>query len=344
MATFTRRRLLALSAGSGLAFLAGCRPARRGTLVCSAGSMPQSWTSKLPGSWGLRSVASPQAVLAASAGGDGDAGPAELVMLGDGWATTTPADRFAPLGSSVQPLLDRLDPLAGPISRLLAPVGAPARAFPWSFGTWVLLVRRRPDLIAKAHEGWSLLLDPSLRGRLVLPSSPRVVISLLAGPAPLSDPALADRLRQLRRQALAFDDRDGLNLLLAADADAVVLPSQRAVSLLRRDPRLQAVLPAGGSPLIWNLLLRPAASTQLPPIDWLDKVLRSPLLARLLADGWVPPLPLSSLQPLLDQQPGPIRALLRPPQALLDRCYNLAPLPAAQRNEAQALWDGAAPG
>lgn len=344
MATLTRRRLLALSAGGGLAFLAGCRPARRATLVCSAGSIPQSWASKLPGPWALRSVASPEAVMAAATGGEGDAGPADLVMLGDGWATTTPADRFAPLGSSVQPLLDRLAPLAGPISRLLAPVGAPARAFPWALGTWVLLVRRRPDLIARASEGWSLLLDPSLRGRLVLPSSPRVVISLLAGSAPLSDPTLPDRLRQLRRQALAFDDRDGLNLLLAADADAVVLPSQRAVSLLRRDPRLQAVLPAGGSPLIWNLLLRPAASTQAPPIDWLAKALQPPLLSRLLAEGLVPPLPRADLEPLVRQQPGSIRSLLLPPQALLDQCRNLAPLTEVERLEAQALWDGAAPG
>jgi hypothetical protein len=91
-------------------------------------------------------------------------------------------------------------------------------AFPWAFGTWVLMVRRRPDLIERASEGWSLLLDPSLKDRLVLPSSPRVVISLLAGPGSRTEPDLPERLRRLRSQALAFDDIGGLNLLLAAEA------------------------------------------------------------------------------------------------------------------------------
>ena len=37
-----------------------------------------------------------------------------------------------------------------------------------------------------------------------------------------------------------------------------MLPRQRVVGLLRRDPRLQVLLPEHGSPLSWNLLLRPA--------------------------------------------------------------------------------------
>lgn len=335
MATFSRRRLLALSAGAGLAVLAGCRPSRSGTLIHSAGTLSQSWLGQLPKSWATRRLDGPQEVLSAS--------EADLVQLVDGWATTAPAERFQALPGAIQPLLERLDPIALPISRLLGPAAGPPMAFPWALGTWVLMVRRRPDLIERASEGWSLLLDPSLKDRLILPSSPRVVISLLAGPGSRTEPDLPERLCRLRSQALAFDDIGGLNLLLAAEADAIVLPSQRAVPLLRRDPRLQAVIPAGGSPLIWNLLLRPAGSSQAPPINWLSKVLQEPLLTRLLAEGWVPPLPRATLEPLLRNQSAAIRSLLLPELAVLSQCHTLAPLNETERAQQQALWDGAAP-
>ncbi len=335
MATFTRRRLLSLSAGGALALLGGCASGRRGSLVHSPGSLPGSWLSALPKDWQGRAVAGPRQVLEASS--------ADLIQLNDGWATTAGASTFAPLGAEILPLLRQLDPFTAPISRLLAPAGHPVRAFPWAFGTWLLLVRERPDLLERASEGWSVLLDPSLKGKLVLPSSPRVVISLLAGGGGQQAPTLPDQLRRLRRQALAYDDRDGLNLLLNGDAEAIVLPSQRALALLRRDPRLQALQPNGGTPLIWNLLLCPNSASMPLPVTWFARILQEPGLSQALNDGWVPPLPRARLEGAVARQPAALRGLLLPDQELLLQCHTLAPLNAAERASAQALWDGAAP-
>lgn len=335
MATFTRRRLLSLSAGGALALLGSCASSRKGSLLHSPASLPGSWLSALPKDWQARSVAGPQQVL--------EANNADLIQLNDGWATTAPADAFAPLGPGIEPLLQRLDPFSAPISRLLAPAGKPVRAFPWACGTWVLLVRERPDLLERAAEGWSVLLDPSLKGKLVLPSSPRVVISLLAGSDGWQAPALAEQLRRLRSQALAFDDRDGLNLLLHGEAEAIVLPSQRALALLRRDPRLQALQPLGATPLIWDLLLRPKDATRPLPLAWLARVLQEPGLSQALNEGWLPPLPRARLQGALARQPAALRPLLLPAPELLSQCHTLAPLTAAERASAQALWDATAP-
>jgi hypothetical protein len=216
----------------------------------------------------------------------------------------------------------------------------------------VLLLRNRPDLLRRRQEGWSLLLDSSLRQRLVLPSSPRVVIDLAlrqlglaaADPAALGDPRLPDQLAQLRRQTLAFDERDGVQLLLAGEADAAVVPSQRALPLLLRDPRLEALLPETGSPLSWQLLLQLAVDgdTSAPlPLEWLRDGLTLPLLDRLLAAGWVPPLPPQRLQPALARWPQRLRPLLLPPPAVLARCSNLPPFSPAEQLRWQALWDGA---
>jgi hypothetical protein len=152
-----------------------------------------------------------------------------------------------------------------------------------------------------------------------------------------------DRLRRLRRAALAYDERDGLSLLLTGEAEAAVLPRQRVVGLLRRDPRLQVLLPPSGAPLSWNLLLRPAGPHPEPPLEWLGAALEPPLLPALLAAGWVPPLPRDQLQRALAEFPAATAALLLPPQEVLDRCFSLPPLGPDERRELQRLWNGAAP-
>jgi hypothetical protein len=332
-----RRQLLAGGALAGLGLLAGCRRPPRPRLLASRGDLPSAWSETLPPPWQVELRDDPAAVAAALAADPSARGvaPPALLQLGDGWATGLDPAALQPIGSEA--LIGRLSPQALPVSRLFAAAARPGPplAYPFSVSPWVLLLRNRPDLAERAAEGWDLLLDPSLRGRLVLPSSPRVTIALVGG-----DP---DRLRRLRAQALAYDDRQGLNLLLGGDAEALVLPRRRVVPLLQRDPRLQALLPAAGAPLAWNLLLRPAGPQPAPPLEWLGAVLEPPLLGRLLAAGWVPPLP----QPILERAcagfPAPLRALLAPPAGVIERCVDLPPLGAAERLALQDLWDRSAP-
>lgn len=332
-----RRQLLGGGVLAGLGLLAGCRRPPRPRLVASRGDLPSAWSEALPSPWQVELRDDPAAVVAAlaSEGSARGVAPPALLQLGDGWATGLDPAALQPIGSEA--LIGRLIPQALPVSRLFAASrrpGAPL-AYPFSVSPWVLLLRNRPDLVERAAEGWELLLDPSLRGRLVLPSSPRVTIALVGG-----DPG---RLRRLRAQALAYDDRQGLNLLLGGKAEALVLPRRRVVPLLQRDPRLQALLPAAGAPLAWNLLLRPAGAQPAPPLEWLAALLEPPLLGRLLAAGWVPPLP----QPILERAcagfPAPLRALLAPPAGVMERCVDLPPLGAAERLALQDLWDRSAP-
>lgn len=351
---FSRRRLLQLAATggalAGASALAGCgRPAPEGLLLSVRGELPPAWLRALPPAWQARPQPSAAALLAELR--RPQAAPAQLLALGDGWAQQLDRRQLRPFDAPA--LLEQLHGRAQAPARLFAPAGAPTLAFPWAFGTWLLLLRNRADLWRRRGEGWELLLDPGLRRRLVLPSSPRLVIELAcrqlgleAGEAALTDPRLPARLRALLNQAVALDERDGLSLLLAGDADAAVLPSHQVIPALLSDPRLRAVLPAGGSPLWWQLLLRPLPSSALTadpplPLEWLRDGLELPLLDRLLAGGWVPPLPSARLQPALARWPERLRSLLLPPEALLERCTSLEPWTADQRRRWQELWDRA---
>jgi putative spermidine/putrescine transport system substrate-binding protein len=338
----SRRQALQLtvSAGLGLAGLSlglgGCTArAPRPQLLASRGDLPSAWSARLPKGWQVLLRDDPAAVLEALAtrADRKDRERPALLQLGDGWATRLQREALQPIGTAA--LLKRLDPQAEPVARLFATrAEAAALAFPWAVNPWVLVLRNRPDLARRAPEGWALLLDPSLRGRLVLPSSPRLVLSLVE-----EDP---ERLRQLRQQALAYDDRDGLSLLLQGYAEAAVLPRQRVVPLLRRDPRLAVVLPEQGGPLSWNLLLSPAGAPA-APLEWLGEALEPPLLPTLLAAGWVPPLPQTTLENALAPFPTRLRTLLLPAANVRARWRDLPPLLPAERQRLQALWDGAAP-
>ncbi len=328
-----RRQVLQWGLGaSALLALPGCRSAGGQELLGAAGELPSSWLQTLPTGWRSRSLPDPAAVLARLE--PGAPGPVPgLVGLGDGWASAQPQGRWQPLAASR--LLERLVSWAAPVSRLFAPPGQPTLAFPWAFSPWVLALRSRAALAARQAEGWSLLLDPSLRGRLVLPSSPRLCIELMGRDF--------ERIQALRRQALAYDDRHGLNLLLSGNAEAAVLPLRRLLPLLRRDQRLAVVLPESGAPLSWQLLLRPAGSAAPPPLDWMAQALEPPLLPALLQGGWVPPLPRAPLEPWVRRFPRPIASLLLPPEAVLARCWSLPPLSTAERLALQTVWDAAAP-
>jgi len=330
---WSRRQVLRSGAVGSLALatsgLTGCAAAAPPRLLASRGDLPTAWIARLPRPWQSQLLEGPDQVSTALLA-SGPGRPA-LAQLNDGWAAALPRADLQPIGTPA--LLERLDPAAVQLARLFAADPAPLLAFPWAINPWVLLLRNRPDLVRRRAEGWNLLLDPSLAGAVVLPSSPRVVLELVDGDS--------DRLRRLRRQAVAYDDHDGLSLVLNGLAEAIVLPRQRVVPLLRRDPRLAVVLPEQGAPLGWNLLVSPAGSP-LAPIDWLAEALQPPLLPRLLAAGWVPPLPDALLERAVAPFPPELRQLLHPPAAVLARCRSLPPLLPAERLRLQALWDGAA--
>ena len=327
----TRRQLLQGSLASGALLGLGACSRRSGpTLLAGAGQLPKAWTAGLPLPWRLEDNAQPQAIVEALKRRRSDVG---LVTLSDGWATSVDPTLLQPL--QAPGLLAQLNAAAAAVSRLFgSPDGAPL-AYPWAFSPWVLALRNQRELVQPASRNWQVLLDPRLTGKLVLPSSPRVSIELMGG-----DPTL---LRQLRRQALACDEAQGLNLLLNGDARAAVLPLQRLIPLLRRDPRLQVVLPASGAPLSWQLLLRPTASSTALPMGWLGEILKPPLLAQALGGGWVPPLPRAELETAAAGLPPALRTLVLPGDGVLQRCWSLPPLPERQQLLWQTLWDAAAP-
>ena len=327
----SRRSVLQLTAGAGLALLAGCRSGLKPPKLLSArGTLPKAWQEQLPSPW----ISSWQELdegesAAADTGQGGD-----LLALSDGWLDQVPPDRLQSI--QAPSLSDRLGPQA---RRFLAQLGddRSGQVLPVGVSPWVMLFRNGAEWAQAAQAGWEVLLQPSLTGKVVLPASPRWVM------------ALADRLDggselgRLRRQLLTMDDRRATNWLLKGDARVVVLPLQRCMALLRRDPRLTAVLPKSGAPLHWTLLVRPESTREPLPQMWVEQAWKAPLRQTLLRSGWRVPLKPVELKAERGALQAPWRDLLMPSEAIWQRCWSLPPLQEAQQIALQQRWRSSAP-
>ena len=182
-----RRQVLQMIGATGTVLLAGCRPATSApTLMAPAGVVPKPWADALPKPWSLTLAPAQQDWRPA------DQARADVLVIGDGWLDAHPADTLQPIAS--EPLLSQLD---GQAKALLASLGAlQDRVLPLAVSPQVMVLR---DDAAMTQEGWPLLLDSAMAGRVVLPASPRLVMSLadhLGG---------GQALPALRRQALTYD-------------------------------------------------------------------------------------------------------------------------------------------
>ena len=327
-----RRELLKLGLMAGLMGLASCGRASAAPLLrATPETLPKKWRRSLPVPWSYQPIevdAGSNPFIAALEQGN------DLLALGDGWLTSLPAKTLQRI--EAPGLQDRLDGQARAFEASLGPA-LQSRVLPVGVSPWVLLFRQGDPWALQARSGWQVLLDPALKGRVVLPQSPRLVMSLA------ERMQVADGLRQLRAQAYTFDDRQGLNWLIQGKARVAVLPLQRCLPSLRRDPRLSVVLPNSGAPLNWTVLVRSALTREPLPEQWVEQSWQEPLLGQLLAGGWIPPLPRAELRFALRAIPKAYRSIVLPSKEVWSRCWSLPVLTAVQQIELDQRWSQSTP-
>ena len=324
-----RRRFLQFAAVTAAAGLSGCgRGGSVPTLRATPDCLPSLWRRDLPAPWRF------DALSGATPLESSWPLPTDLLALTDGWLSVISPERLQAIAA------DALQLRMGPSGQRFlseAPLAWRTLLLPVAFSPWVMVIRRDGTNAPAPDAGWNALLDPAAQGKLLLPSSPRLLISLAER---MQD---GDALRRLRAAALSFDDRFGMNWLLQGDARVAVMPLQRCMTALQRDPRLTAVLPQQGAPLHWTLLVRPSQTVEPIPQDWVLKAWNQPLLSRLLAQGWIPPLPRDELVGAEARIPLRLRSLVLPQESVWAQSWMLLPPDAAEAQRLQQLWEASAP-
>tara|TARA_B100000700_G_scaffold327739_2_gene443240 strand:+ start:262 stop:1269 length:1008 start_codon:yes stop_codon:yes gene_type:complete len=330
---FGRRKFLSISLLATLVGLSGCGFSRnRRTLYAFIDSLPKELIRELPSHWQYKTLENNLSVETVDFRSKEFA--TDMLAIGDGWLGAFQPEDF--LSLEADELFSRLNNQAGKFLNALED-GYQKKILPIGVSPWVMVFRNSDTLIDKAKESWEVLLDPALKDQIILPNSPRLLISLV-------DKIRApDRLQELRLQAKTFDDRNSLNWLLSGRAKVAVLPLQRCMSSLIRDPRLNVALPEEGAPLNWTLLMRPFSSQNATPLSWIEECWQFPVKDKLLAKGWIPPIDYSEFSRGPNFLVKRYQSTLLPSERVWERCWSLPPLNQSQIKKLGKRWTDSIP-
>ncbi len=322
-----RREFLQLGLYTGLVSLAGCTSTEQAPLLRGT---PEALSKRsirsLPSPWKFRPL---QRSKSQTPFRDFLEEDCDILVINDGWLLELPNSFLKPINTGR--LFERFDKKT---RDFLSNLGGDLslRVLPVAVSPWVMLFRTGEAWIEEAKQSWQVLLDSRLKGLVVLPESPRLVMEL-------ADKMQGEnRLSRLKNQALVFDDRYGLNWVLEGKARVVVLPLQRCLSALRKDPRLKIALPQSGSPLHWTVLVHSVNSSAPFPSLWVENLFRPPLLGQLLAEGWIPPVTFGEWRSELMKMPERYRESIFPNQETWSQCWSLPPLTPAMEKELSQRW------
>tara|TARA_Y100001968_G_C19411462_1_gene746541 strand:- start:699 stop:1703 length:1005 start_codon:yes stop_codon:yes gene_type:complete len=289
-------------------------------------SLPEEWLQNLPPDWIFKNLETNSGIYPYTMPFEEQI---DLFAIEDGWIQDLQDQELQIMK------VDNLRPNLNKHSRdflMSLSSNLKIKLFPIALTPWVMLFRNGEPWIKKARKSWEVLLEPDMKGQVLLPNSSRMLISLV------DKMGTSDELKRLRQQAISFDDRNALNWINSGKARVAVLPLQRCVPSLLRDPRLSVVLPEEGSPLNWTLLARPLSSRAFLPHDWVKRSWETPFLSKLLAQGWFPPLDYYKLSKGVSVFPKKFQVTLLPSEQAWNNCWSLPPLNSDERQDLENRW------
>jgi len=283
---------------------------------------------------------------------------ANILSLGDAWLTSAIRE------SLIQPFnpepFQGWDRLPSPWQQLVQrnPQGLPDDAgsiwgAPYQWGS-LAIAYRKDALIDQPPADWSILWKPEVTRRISLPDRGRAVLGLtlkyLGHSANTTDlEAIADlpeALATLNQQALFYSSTAYLEPLILGDTWLAVGWTTDIIPVLKKNPRLGAIVPQSGTILTADLWVLPAITTtpaeETPPVEdlietWIQYYWNVDVATRLTLLG-------NAASPILVSDrtvlPNSLQNnnLLLPDAAILERSEFLQPLAESTAETYRRLW------
>ncbi len=202
-----------------------------------------------------------------------------ILLINDGWIGRVDLSefrRFSPnflnkLDIKARKLLDSYDP------------NNKEKLFPIGVTPYVLVFKKNNLMKMTENRSWDVLIDPYLKGKIILPESPRVISSIS------EKISKANSLNKLLAQDPIYDDRNALNWLINSDKIFAVLPLTICQKFLKFDSRLTLCFPDEGVPLMWYFLLFKFDFDYGYLFEWIKSLENSKNVNKLFLEGWYLP-------------------------------------------------------
>ncbi|MBO6978553.1 MAG: hypothetical protein JJ837_03925 [Prochlorococcus marinus XMU1428] len=204
----------------------------------------------------------------------------DFTLINDGWITSLDFAEFEKINeySRIENLDKRSIDLFGSFNQ-----NQRSKLFPIGIVPYTIIIKNNRELINAARTSWEFLLSKKLTGKIIFPQSPRIILSIA------KKINSSNSLKQLKNQAMLFDDKNMLNWLINSDACVAIVPYSLCSKYLKIDPRLSLVFPDQGVPLMWHFLLKRSNHNNEVLNKWIKSLENKSTVDKLVSQGWYLP-------------------------------------------------------
>ena len=229
----------------------------------------------------------------------------DFTLINDGWITNIDFELFEKINA--YPLIENLD------NRSIDFLGSfnqnqRSKLFPVGVVPYTIIIKNNKELINSASTSWDFLLSRKLKGKIIFPKSPRIILSIA------EKINSSNSLKKLKSQAMLFDDKNMLNWLINSDACVAIVPYSLCSKYLKIDPRLSLVFPRVGVPLMWHFLVSRSNINNEILIKWIKSLENKSIVDKLVSQGWY--LPFNS-----DYLQSKYKSVMSPTSGPSEKCW-----------------------
>ena len=252
----------------------------------------------------------------------------DLILINDGWLSRVDLKLFDAIS---EPLINYLDERS---KYYLSnwPFFEQKKLYPIGVIPYAVIIKNNERYKITNKNNWDFLLSKDLIGKMILPNSPRILISI------------AERInnknamKAIFNQGNIYDDINAIDWLINTDAVLAILPLTICEKYLKIDSRLSIVFPNQGVPLMWNFLLINNNFNQALLLNWIDKLLDRNSINKLIKDGLYLPFNNEYIQSKYKYSSKSARLLNRPSEECWRNSWSFNSLKESEKVEFEKIW------
>ena len=273
----SRRKFLNVLKLSFLFFLSSCRNfSKKVNIALHKHLYPLQFLDVIPNSWNQKNFS---LIDSSKNLNFKDFKNIDLLIINDGWLNKVNFDDFEKINTSLLSKLNKrskiyLNNYDQSTQSKLLPIG---------INPYAVIIKNNKKYQIDNNDSWEFLFSNDLKGKIVLPKSPRIVLSIMKK---IKNTDLIDKIAM---QDFIYDDRNALDLLVNTDAVMAITPFSLSQKYIKIDSRLSILFPNDGVPLLWNFAM---IKSSLDPEEfntWIDFLSQPKTANRLAKAGWYLP-------------------------------------------------------
>ncbi len=254
----------------------------------------------------------------------------DLLFINDGWLNKVNFDNFENINESLLSKLDErsksyINNYEESKKRKLLPIG---------INPYVVIIKNNKNFQIEDNDSWDFLFSNNLKGKIILPKSARIVISIM------KKIKNRDLIQTFANQKFIYDDKNSLDLLVNTDAAIAITPFSLSQKYLKIDSRLSMVFPNDGVPLQWNFAMIKSSLNVEEFNNWINFLLEPKTVYRLAKAGWYLPFKTDIVSGLYNDKLLKFSNYnISPSKKCWENSWSFAPIKPQEKKQLESYWN-----